>query len=762
MEAAAEAEGGGGGGAGGEVEDDTAVEGRVVAGAVAEQAGYSEAPMATSKDRENKPQLPPAEMLRLEAEGERRTAALVAEARLQAGDRCPECGALGSLEEFNGKLRCVDCDLEVLEHSRLGGLGKKLSGQLDGGGRQLGVGEQRRPGPHRDRVLGHMEHPDIKGIVPKSGEERQIRVDEAEGLCLAFGVGGGAVDARGEVAIAEVGAHGEDVSARDGEASYALFDDDLGGSGDDPDGDALLEGPVEEGEHLAVVEVGAAALLDKCFRKGNHLVGAEAGEAPGHHHVGLALAEEALVVGLVEGVGLVVGVVLLGEAEGAGELAERGGGGGLEGAEAEGAGEDLLADVAGPEGAVGVGGEGGLGEGASAPQLIKGGLEAREELGAGEGGEHGGKVGPVLAGKGRGRGMSGAEVTLDRVGRRFEADRAVLRGVSLRVAPGELLVLVGPSGCGKSTTLRLIAGLDEPDEGRVLIDGKPMAGVAPQARDVAMVFQGYALYPHMTAREILEFPLKMRKVAHAERTEKVRQVAAMLGIEKLLERRPEQLSGGERQRVAMGRAMVRSPRIFLFDEPLANLDTALRGDIRLEIGALVRRLGATALYVTHDHTEAMTLADRIAVLDRGEVLQVASPREIYERPATRFVAGFIGAPRMNLFAGSVADGLLRCGPLALPLPSPPASLPAELDVGVRPEHVRVLSGEDPGPARASGELVAVEPLGAETHLTVRVADMLLRSRLGGFLSLRPGDRVTVDLSGAPLHLFARDSGARLG
>jgi multiple sugar transport system ATP-binding protein len=357
--------------------------------------------------------------------------------------------------------------------------------------------------------------------------------------------------------------------------------------------------------------------------------------------------------------------------------------------------------------------------------------------------------------------MSGAEVTLDRVVRRFEADRAVLRGVSLRVAPGELLVLVGPSGCGKSTTLRLIAGLDEPDEGRVLIDGKAMAGVAPQARDVAMVFQGYALYPHMTAREILEFPLKMRKAGATERAGKVREVAAMLGIERLLERRPDQLSGGERQRVAMGRAMVRSPRVFLFDEPLANLDTALRGDIRLEIGALVRRLGATALYVTHDHTEAMTLADRIAVLDRGEVLQIASPREIYERPATRFVAGFIGAPRMNLLPCAVADRRLRCGPLALPLPALP-ELPAELEVGVRPEHVRILPGDEPGPARAPGELVAVEPLGAETHLTVRIADMLFRSRQGGFLSLRPGDKVTVDLSEAPLHLFSRDSGARLG
>lgn len=354
----------------------------------------------------------------------------------------------------------------------------------------------------------------------------------------------------------------------------------------------------------------------------------------------------------------------------------------------------------------------------------------------------------------------GAEVSLDGVVRRFEARRAVLRGVSLRVAPGELLVLVGPSGCGKSTTLRLIAGLDEPDEGRVLIDGRSMAGVAPQVRDVAMVFQGYALYPHMTAREILEFPLKMRKVPVAERARAVEEAAAMLGIGKLLDRRPDQLSGGERQRVAMGRAIVRRPRVFLFDEPLANLDASLRSDIRLEIGALVRRLGATALYVTHDHTEAMTLADRIAVLDQGEVLQVASPRELYERPATRFVATFVGSPRMNLFPCVREGSVLRCGDLALPAPS--SSLPSAVDVGVRPEHLRVVDdGTADGPFLARGELLAVEPLGAETHLTARVGDGRIRARLPGFVARRPGERVTFSLDGAPLHLFDHDTGARL-
>ncbi|MCS6902011.1 MAG: ABC transporter ATP-binding protein [Myxococcales bacterium] len=355
----------------------------------------------------------------------------------------------------------------------------------------------------------------------------------------------------------------------------------------------------------------------------------------------------------------------------------------------------------------------------------------------------------------------GAEVTLDQVVRRFEAKHPVLRGVSLRVAPGEFLVLVGPSGCGKSTTLRMIAGLDEPDEGRVLVDGKAMAGVAPQDRDVAMVFQGYALYPHMTAREILEFPLKMRRIASAERARVVDEVASLLSIGKLLDRRPDQLSGGERQRVAMGRAMVRRPRVFLFDEPLANLDAALRSDIRLEIGSLVRRLGATALYVTHDHTEAMTLADRIAVLDQGKVLQVASPREIYERPATRFVATFVGSPRMNLLPCRREGNQLRCGPLVGPVPSP--SLPDAIDVGIRPEHVQVV--DDPGadgPWTARGEVLAAEPLGAETHLTVLVGEERIRARLPGFVAYQPREQVTVTLAGAPLHLFDHTTGARLG
>jgi multiple sugar transport system ATP-binding protein len=282
-----------------------------------------------------------------------------------------------------------------------------------------------------------------------------------------------------------------------------------------------------------------------------------------------------------------------------------------------------------------------------------------------------------------------------------------------------------------------VAGLEEPDAGTVTIAGRAMKGVAPQDRDVAMVFQGYALYPQMTAREIMEFPLRMRGVARPDRTKAVDEAAALLRIERLLDRRPAELSGGERQRVAMGRAIVRKPRVFLFDEPLSNLDAALRGDIRLEIGQLVRRLGATALYVTHDHVEAMTLADRIAVMRGGKLLQLATPREIYEKPATSFVGAFLGSPRMNLLSARVHGDALLAG--AFRLRRPAGALPARLEVGVRPEHVVLGAEGEPG------EVIAVEPLGAESHLIVKVGDLDLRAQARGFDAHRRGDTVRVKL-----------------
>ncbi len=361
----------------------------------------------------------------------------------------------------------------------------------------------------------------------------------------------------------------------------------------------------------------------------------------------------------------------------------------------------------------------------------------------------------VVAGVGTGVSRPAPEVRLEGVGKRFAGATssggapAALDRVTLAVEAGEIVVVVGPSGCGKSTLLRIVAGLEEPDVGTVSIAGRSMKGVAPQDRDVAMVFQGYALYPQMTAREILEFPLKMRGVSQAERARAVGEAASMLRIGGLLDRKPDELSGGERQRVAMGRAAVRKPRVFLFDEPLSNLDASLRADIRLEIGDLVRRLGATALYVTHDHVEAMTLADRLAVMRAGRVLQLATPREVYERPATAFVGAFLGSPRMNLLPAQVDGRDVVAGSFRFPRGA--SALPSRIQVGVRPEHVTV--GDDRG---EFGEVIAVEPLGPETHLLVRVAGHDLRARGTGFDTHKRGEAVRVAIDPSRAIVFAAD------
>jgi multiple sugar transport system ATP-binding protein len=337
-----------------------------------------------------------------------------------------------------------------------------------------------------------------------------------------------------------------------------------------------------------------------------------------------------------------------------------------------------------------------------------------------------------------------------------EAGAAALAGLDLTAADGELLVLVGPSGCGKSTALRLVAGLDTPDRGSVLLDGQDMTRVPPQDRDVAMVFQGYALYPHLSARDNIAFPLKMRGVPRRERLTRVDEAAGMLGIGGLLDRLPGELSGGERQRVAMGRAIVRKPRVFLFDEPLSNLDAALRAELRVEIAALVRRLGVTALYVTHDQTEAMTMADRIVVMNKGKLQQVGAPRSIYEDPANAFVAGFLGSPPINWIELAVRDGRLEGAGAAWPAPSGVA-LGEGVRAAVRPEHVR-MGGEGVG---IDCVVLATEPLGAETHVLLDAAGTSLRARAPGFDAPARGERVRVVVAPRDVLWFDRPTGARL-
>ncbi|AKT36988.1 ABC transporter ATP-binding protein [Chondromyces crocatus] len=357
-----------------------------------------------------------------------------------------------------------------------------------------------------------------------------------------------------------------------------------------------------------------------------------------------------------------------------------------------------------------------------------------------------------------------ASIALRGLKRHFPgAARAALEGLDLEVASGELLVFVGPSGCGKSTALRLVAGLDTPDAGSILLDGRDVSRVPPQERDVAMVFQGYALYPHMTVAENMGFPLKMRGVSREARAKRVEEVAGTLGLAGLLGRRPGELSGGERQRVAMGRAIVRSPKVFLFDEPLSNLDAALRTELRVELAAMVRRLGTTSIYVTHDQVEAMTMGDRIAVMRAGALLQVGAPRVIYEDPEDLFVAGFLGSPAINQVAVRregdryVAEG----GALSLPA----GTLGGEqLVAAVRPEHVRVLRSDEDAEKMACvvrGRVTVAEPLGAETFVYLEAGALRLRARARGFAQVTAGDVVQVGLETGAVLWFDPLSGARV-
>jgi multiple sugar transport system ATP-binding protein len=345
-----------------------------------------------------------------------------------------------------------------------------------------------------------------------------------------------------------------------------------------------------------------------------------------------------------------------------------------------------------------------------------------------------------------------ATVSVRQVRKNF-GSTPILHGVDVNISDGEFVVLVGPSGCGKSTLLRMIAGLENITGGEISIGGRVVNNVPPKDRDIAMVFQNYALYPHMTVRENMAFSMKLAKAPADIMEQEVQRAAKILGLGALLDRYPRQLSGGQRQRVAMGRAIVRHPQVFLFDEPLSNLDAKLRVQMRSEIRELQQRLATTTIYVTHDQIEAMTMADQIVVMNGGRIEQAGAPLALYDRPANTFVAGFIGSPAMNLLPGEVAEGGFRAEGGAL-LPLPPGAQGRATTYGVRPEHLMLA---DDGIAAT---ISVVEPTGSETQVAMRIADTPLigafRERIAG----RPGEvlRVKPDLS--LVHLFGPD-GRRL-
>ena len=328
----------------------------------------------------------------------------------------------------------------------------------------------------------------------------------------------------------------------------------------------------------------------------------------------------------------------------------------------------------------------------------------------------------------------------------------IVKGIDLEIADREFVVLVGPSGCGKSTTLRMLAGLETISDGEIRIGDTVVNDKAPRERDIAMVFQDYALYPHKSVRDNMAFSLRVRGTAVAEIDRRIAEAARMLGIEHLLDRRPGQLSGGQRQRVAMGRAIVRRPKVFLFDEPLSNLDAKLRGQVRAEINKLHRAIGTTIIYVTHDQVEAMTLAARIVIMRGGEIVQVGTPDEVYNSPASVFVGGFIGAPAMNFLKGKVESGQvqLESGD-AIALNERGGALEGrDLLVGVRPEHF----GPDDGSAgRVSGQVQVVEPLGADTLVHIQAGEATLTARMPPEIRPMPGERISVAVDPTRLFLF---------
>ncbi len=363
-----------------------------------------------------------------------------------------------------------------------------------------------------------------------------------------------------------------------------------------------------------------------------------------------------------------------------------------------------------------------------------------------------------------------ASVELKGVRKEFAREVVALHDLDIAVADEEFVSLLGPSGCGKSTALRIIAGLETPTAGRVLFDGEDITGLEPAQRNIAMVFQSYALYPHMSVRQNLEYGLRKRGVGRDERADRVARIAGMLQIDTLLQRRPRQLSGGQRQRVALGRALIRDPTVFLLDEPLSNLDAKLRVHMRAEIAALREKVRTTMVYVTHDQLEAMTLSDRIIVMDRGRVQQVGTPEAVYARPANRFVAEFIGTPSMNIVPGElVADG----GALSFRGPGFSFAIPGSVAagiagggarsvlLGVRPESLRV-PAPDGSAAVIEARVRHSELAGADRHLFLDIGGPTLVARTAPQVRPATGETVRVALDGAALHLFDAETEARIG
>ncbi len=358
-----------------------------------------------------------------------------------------------------------------------------------------------------------------------------------------------------------------------------------------------------------------------------------------------------------------------------------------------------------------------------------------------------------------------ASVQIRQVQKSYDGKSKVIHGLDLDIQHGEFVVFVGPSGCGKSTLLRMIAGLESITDGDVLIDGKRVNDEPPRNRDIAMVFQDYALYPHKSLYDNMAFGLRLRKTSEDEIKRRVMDAARLLRIDHMLDRKPAALSGGQRQRVAIGRAIVRQPKVFLFDEPLSNLDAQLRNEMRSEIKKLHQRLGATIIYVTHDQVEAMTLADRIAVLSGGHKMQYASPDDIYNRPAAQFVAGFTGSPPMNLVNCQLNAGGADLGQgvqITLPpaLLARAASVPAHV-FGIRPENLALSPRQVPGEVAVQAKVVISEPLGAETLVTFQVGQVELVARCPASFKAPAGTVQNLYLDPQAMHLFCQSSGQAL-